>query len=255
MFTAKQVVFASVGAGVLAVTLAGWTNRSAARADTPRAGNEGHTRILNAYASLPLAFVENRGQADPRVRFYAQGSRYAFHFTRDSAVLSFVADSSASQGVVLGLRFVGGNPHVAVEGEQRAPGELNYLRGSDPSLLADRAPPVLAPDLPRAVARRRHDAGRTGRSAEVRVPGEAGGTGVEHPPRLLWRKRNCPGRQRRADDPDGARGDERRAAARLPGDRGGTRAGGEPLRADAIRGWGDSSTGSSSAPVTIPRTS
>jgi len=94
-------------------------------------------RVLNAYANLPVAFVENRGQADRRVRYFAQGSRYAFYLTRDEVALSFEKGSDAPEpaadGVALALRFLGGNPKVVLEGEERAPGAINYLKGNDPT--------------------------------------------------------------------------------------------------------------------------
>ena len=46
-----------------------------ALADTER-------RVRNNYASLPVAFVENVGQADASVRYYAQGSRFGFYLTQ-----------------------------------------------------------------------------------------------------------------------------------------------------------------------------
>src|SRR5207244_8493490 len=52
-------------------------------------------QVLNRYANLPVAFVENRGQTDSRVRYYAPGSRYAFYLARDQVVLSFVRRSDA----------------------------------------------------------------------------------------------------------------------------------------------------------------
>lgn len=67
------------------------------------------------------------------MRFYGQGPRYAFHFTRDAVMLSFMEDTAASRGVVLGLRFIGANPRVMVHGEDRAPGEVNYLHGNEPA--------------------------------------------------------------------------------------------------------------------------
>src|SRR4051812_1457455 len=54
----------------------------AARAGGPTAGAE------QAFGSLPLAFVANRGQTDPRVRYYAAGARFAFFATRDELMLS-----------------------------------------------------------------------------------------------------------------------------------------------------------------------
>src|SRR5215831_5003675 len=83
-------------------------------------------RALDAYARLPLAFVENRGQQDDRVRYYAHGNRYAFYLTRDGVVLSFAKGSVA-------LRFRRANPEVRLEGAELAAGTVNYIRGSDPS--------------------------------------------------------------------------------------------------------------------------
>ena len=123
--------------------------------ETTVAAHGSREQIQNAYANLPLAFVENQGQTDTRVRYYAQGSRYAFHLTRDEVVLSFVkgsgassqalgsrihllaseagAEEPASRGVALALRFLRANPRVIVEGEKQAPGEVNYFRGKDPA--------------------------------------------------------------------------------------------------------------------------
>src|SRR5947209_851843 len=63
---------------------------------TDVAAHGSREQIQNAYANLPLAFVENQGQTDTRVRYYAQGSRYAFYLTRDEVVLSFVKESGTS---------------------------------------------------------------------------------------------------------------------------------------------------------------
>jgi len=94
--------------------------------------------LLDAYGKLPLAFVENQGQTDPRVRYFAHGSGYAFFLTRKEIVLLFVhrfasraAIEPATHQIILALRFLGGNPDVALKGEERAPGEVNYFRGSD----------------------------------------------------------------------------------------------------------------------------
>jgi len=73
MRSVKHLAAAAVG--LLAATIVVQTG-------SPVAALEGNReRILNAYSRLPLAFVETRGPADSRVWFYAQASRYAFHFT------------------------------------------------------------------------------------------------------------------------------------------------------------------------------
>lgn len=98
------------------------------------------------YTKLPVQFIENAGQTDARVRFHAHGAGYAFYLTPQEAVFQFsskipsqtsllmpVAARSEPQGTILRLRFMNGNPKVAVTGEERAEGDVNYLTGDDPS--------------------------------------------------------------------------------------------------------------------------
>src|SRR5918996_3525877 len=71
MRSMKHALHAAAGLAIIAVSIAIWgVSRPAALEGNNR------ERVLNAYANLPLAFVENRGQADSRVRFYGQGPRY-----------------------------------------------------------------------------------------------------------------------------------------------------------------------------------
>jgi hypothetical protein len=133
MIASKYVGRLAGAVGVLVVALATWTLGPGARTATLGAAPDREAQALNAFANLPLAFVENHGQADSRVRFYAQGPRYAFHFTRDAALFTFTEEANAARGVVFGLRFVGGNQNVTVEGAQRAPGAVTYFRGNDPA--------------------------------------------------------------------------------------------------------------------------
>ena len=109
-----------------------------------------------AYAKLPVSFVENQGQLDSSVRYYAQGPRYAFYLTPTSILLSLVGDGAqaagarAGQAVSLALRFVGADPAVAPRGSGRAAGVVNDLRGSDPSRWRTQVPQfrdVVYPDL------------------------------------------------------------------------------------------------------------
>ncbi len=104
------------------------------------------------YASLPLAFEQNRGQAPPGVKFLARGSGFAVFFTNKEAVLSLERSARHStkqfsggrfdglrvkrrdlQRDVLHLRWVGASPAPGVEGLGREAGSSNYLVGSDPS--------------------------------------------------------------------------------------------------------------------------
>jgi hypothetical protein len=89
-------------------------------------------RVTAANIGPALGFVENRGQTNARVRYYVQGDRYAFYVTRDELLLSFLGRHDA-RGVTLALRFLGRNPASAPVGVQREAGEVNYVRGSDPT--------------------------------------------------------------------------------------------------------------------------
>jgi hypothetical protein len=143
MSSKKQIVFARAGLGFLILALTLWAGnpRAAGRSDAlPHGTVPGTDADLKhspedawrVYSKLPIAFVENRGQTDSRVRYYAQGNRYAFFLTSRDVVLSF-ADAASTRQLALKLRFVGGNDHAAPEGLERASGEVNYLHGNDPA--------------------------------------------------------------------------------------------------------------------------
>jgi uncharacterized repeat protein (TIGR01451 family) len=83
-----------------------------------------------AYASLPLSFVPNGGQSDRRVRFQAQAGGASFFFTQREAVVALAGEE---KGFALRLGFLGADRKVAVSGERRQPGRVNYLLGRDPT--------------------------------------------------------------------------------------------------------------------------
>jgi len=141
MRSSKHLASAMAAVAAMAVAVAMWTGSPVSASGSDPVGRIGSAvepaaprdtatgaKVLDAYAKLPLAFVENRGQTDPRVRYYAQGNRRAFYLTREEVMLSLEKET---RGLALALRFVGSNPGVVVEGEERAPGEVNYLRGKD----------------------------------------------------------------------------------------------------------------------------
>ena len=139
----KHILSARVGLGALAMAIAtasGGSTAAARRSDAPSRVSDGgaptaalgieEARLLDAYAKLPVSFVENRGQMDSRVRYYAQGNRYAFYLTRNEVLLSFMKEPSTPE-LSLALRFIHRNPNSVLEGGERASGEVNYFRGAD----------------------------------------------------------------------------------------------------------------------------
>jgi Beta-propeller repeat len=85
-----------------------------------------------AFGTVPVAFVANRGQTDPRVRYYAVGHGFAFFATRHELMLSLSKDKPARH-LALALRFLNSNPDTVVTAAKRAPGTVNYLAGRHPS--------------------------------------------------------------------------------------------------------------------------
>ena len=85
---------------------------------------------LQAYGKLPLAFVANAGQMDPRVRYAAQAAGVRFSFTQKEAVFGF---KKGTKAVTLRLTFLGANPKTTIKGRRLGVGKVNYLLGSDPA--------------------------------------------------------------------------------------------------------------------------
>jgi len=110
---------------------------------------------LASYGRLPLSFEANRGQTDGRVRYLARGAGYGLYLTGTDAVLALTVPTTptvsraardaldAGTGLLtptaplsetaVRLRYVGASAGPALEGQQRLPGDANYLMGSDPS--------------------------------------------------------------------------------------------------------------------------
>jgi hypothetical protein len=115
------------------------TNATPTPAPSPQ---DSEARARSAYSALPVAFVSNAGQFDPRVHYYARGDRYAFYLTRGGVTLAFldrslktVADAPLPDrdGHAVVLRFAGANPRAVPQGEERLAGDVNYFQGSNPS--------------------------------------------------------------------------------------------------------------------------
>jgi uncharacterized protein (TIGR03437 family) len=81
-----------------------------------------------------VTFEPNVGQADARAKYLAHTGRAMLWLTERGAVLSIAAGpEQKSGGVVLKLRFEGGNPAPRMEGEDLRAGVSNYFLGRDSS--------------------------------------------------------------------------------------------------------------------------
>src|SRR4051812_24634424 len=130
----------STRAGLTILALAGALGNGGEPASdrTARPGPAPHRR-LDTYAALPVAFVENRGQMDARVRYEARERGFAFYLTGSGMTLTF-APAEAHGGASVALRFIGANARAQIRGEHRAPGEVNYFIGNAPDAWRTRMP-------------------------------------------------------------------------------------------------------------------
>jgi hypothetical protein len=75
------------------------------------------------FASVPLVFEENRGQADPQFEYVSHADGYTL----------LLGKSEAALGLGLHMRWVGANPDQQATGEGPLAATSNYFRGNDRS--------------------------------------------------------------------------------------------------------------------------
>src|SRR5262249_41646467 len=111
---------------------------SSRRLATPSAAET--TRLASAYASLPLSFEANQGQAGKEVKFLSRGRGYCLFLTSTEAivVLSKAEPPSqpaeytgpsrqqAQQSAVMRMRLDEANPNPVLNGVDELPGKSNY---------------------------------------------------------------------------------------------------------------------------------
>ena len=118
----------------------------------PVAGDAGtRARLVGGFARMPLYFVENRGQLDPRVAYAVQGRETAIYFTREGVTFSLTRpeteDSSGKASPAsytkessrqpssprrwnVKLDFLGADPNVKVIGLEKTRAIVSYFKGS-----------------------------------------------------------------------------------------------------------------------------
>jgi hypothetical protein len=97
---------------------------------SPTASKATRSQVRGAYGKLPLSFIENKGQTDRQVRYYAQGSGYSFFFTNTKVQL-VLAKGKREQA--LDLRFLGARSEASLERGPPLPGRVDYISGRDRS--------------------------------------------------------------------------------------------------------------------------
>lgn len=124
-----------------------------ASADGP--DGQARERLKKSYAHLPLSFEVNRGQVDPRVKFFVRNHSYSLFLTSQEAVLALSSPASepgaaadhgprkAERGpptpnadprtpATLRIELMGTSPAALVSGLDELPGKNHYFRGKNP---------------------------------------------------------------------------------------------------------------------------
>src|SRR6266702_1431794 len=63
-----------------------------------QAGPASSARLKEAVGKLPLNFIENRGQADPRVAYYVQGADTSVYFSRAGITFALTSPAKPEAG-------------------------------------------------------------------------------------------------------------------------------------------------------------
>ncbi|HEY2990293.1 MAG TPA: CARDB domain-containing protein [Candidatus Binatia bacterium] len=99
------------------------------------------SRVKNALGQLPLFFIENHGQTDPRAAFYIRGKDKVIYFTstglvfvltdtaRRAAARAGAATAPPAERRALRLEFVGGQ-QIVPRGEDPTPAVISYFKGT-----------------------------------------------------------------------------------------------------------------------------
>src|SRR6266545_1520074 len=114
----------------------------------PQAGAASAVRLKEAVRKLPLYFIENRGQADPRVAYYVQGAGTSVYFSRAGITFALTSPAKSEAGAAaptgearpappasarerwaVKLDFLGANPDAKPAGEDRTEAVVSYFKG------------------------------------------------------------------------------------------------------------------------------
>jgi hypothetical protein len=157
MLYMKKKTFSLVNLVMVFTLLFSGGSRAAARApDIARANSvQENAQLISSFDKLPLIFVQNQGQMDGRVAFSLQGRDTSIYFASDGLTFALtepITDTTASSPAtprdlrsnstnlknsaektsrwILKLEFVGANPGVVPQGEDKAETVVSYFKGS-----------------------------------------------------------------------------------------------------------------------------
>jgi hypothetical protein len=146
--TASKRSFSVLTIGVAAVIALLWL-RESPRPETSSRSESKSRGQLRAIVKMPLYFIENRGQVDPRVAFTVQGTNKTLYFGREGVTIALPSpdrtiDAPRIEKASLGhataleapggrwivkLDFVGASGNARIAGEEKTPAVVSYFKG------------------------------------------------------------------------------------------------------------------------------
>ena len=91
-----------------------------------------------SYGQIPLSFIANAGQTDPKVKFQGKGAGHRIFFTPNE--IAFVAfqqlnepGSQATNSSIVRSSLANSSPNPTISGLEQLPGVANFLLGEDSS--------------------------------------------------------------------------------------------------------------------------
>src|SRR4051794_34651061 len=109
----------AVAAAITCVLSGGFAARADAAAST-----SARARALTSYGALPLGFVPNAGQSDPRVRYLAQSGGTSFFFT-DRGVTMAMRGRRRAVALKLPFKHAGHKPRIVAS--RRSAAVVSYF--------------------------------------------------------------------------------------------------------------------------------
>jgi uncharacterized protein (TIGR03437 family) len=123
-------------AGVLALfTIFSATAAQAASETRPDAGSQARQTAKHGFASMPLYFVENRGQVGEGPSYYIQGRNKTIYFSSTGVTFALNApagsDAEHGQSWAVELDFIDTNTDALLEGQDSSSATISYFRRSE----------------------------------------------------------------------------------------------------------------------------
>lgn len=78
---------------------------------------------------VPVFFIENRGQIDPRVDYYVQGKDKSLYFNSKGVTYSLLEETREGRRWSVKLDFLGADPKAKPIGGAEASAKINYFKG------------------------------------------------------------------------------------------------------------------------------